>query len=385
MRMIVGVGIVVVGGYLVLLGLMLLGPRWLPARRWPAVRRLIIGTSLLYPMGLLGLMVTQWLWPQDDGLWAVLQILAPYLFLPLLLLLPLALFRHTTWLRWMLVLCGLVFLVRFGSLPQHVSPPPADAPTVSVLNWNVGIGTEAAQIARVRPVLLDAPADLVVLAEAYWAWLAQDPAVQQVYPYQTALYWNASKGLVILSRYPILAHDVPPQQQETRTHPRQIVAQLDVHGVPLTLVAVHTPAGTVRTRGCVVICYEVTERNQQLDALQRTLTPLFQQGTALLVVGDFNLTTREPRYAQLADRLQDTHVLVGQGGGHTWPLAAAAPGGLQQLLPLLRIDYQWSGKSPIPQTSRVDCTYRGSDHCMLWGTYALSAPTTDGHLPLSGR
>ena len=111
--------------YLILLSLMAFGERLLPARAWPAARRGIIGLVLLYPTALLALTIGQIAAPREDGLLAVLQIFAPYLFAPLLLILPFALFRGTHPLRWALLICALVFVVRFMSMPGFSAPQPS--------------------------------------------------------------------------------------------------------------------------------------------------------------------------------------------------------------------------------------------------------------------
>jgi endonuclease/exonuclease/phosphatase (EEP) superfamily protein YafD len=362
-------------GYLVLFGLLAFGERTLPASAWRIARRSSIGLVLLYPLALLGLTVVQIGWPQDSGLLAVLQIFAPYLFAPLLLILPFGLFRGTAVLRASLAVCGLVFALRFMSMPDLSAPQPAaGAPQLTVLNWNLGLGTEAAQIERARPVLLARPADVVVLEEAYWRWIEADPAITALYPHRAARYWDGEIGLVLLSAYPILEHDVPAEQRGGGTQARQIVARLEIDGQPLNFIAVHPPSPAVNFGSCPIVCYDVGARNAQIQQLRTRMNPLIRSGEPLIVAGDFNTTSREPAYATLIGGMQEAQHEAGAGAGRSWPLAngaIAVPALLQRLFPLIRIDHQFSSPRVMPLQARVDCTARGSDHCAVWGQFAI--------------
>ncbi len=362
-------------GYLVLLGLMLGGAQVLPAGAWRIVRRGILGVVLPYPVALLALMVAQVGWPQQAGLLAVLQIFAPYLFAPLLLLAPFGLFRGTRLLRAVLAICALVFAARFMSISSFTSTTPTPGmPQLTVLNWNLGLGTEAAQIARARGVLSARPADVVVLEEAYWRWIEADPAITALYPHRVSLHWNAEIGLIILSAHPILAHDVPEPQNTLRDRGRQIVARLDVQGQPLNFIAAHPPSPALGFGSCAIICYDVADRNAQIAQLRTAINPLLRTGEPLIVAGDFNITSREPEYATLVNGMQEAHREAGDWAGRSWPLANGAdvfPDLMQRFFPLIRIDHLFSSPRVIPLQSQVDCTPRGSDHCAVWGRFEL--------------
>jgi exonuclease III len=44
---------------------------------------------------------------------------------------------------------------------------------------------------------------------------------------------------------------------------------------------------------------------------------------------------------------------------------------MEQQLALLRIDYQFSSPGVVPVSAKVDCTPRGSDHCIVTGEYVV--------------
>jgi vancomycin resistance protein VanJ len=82
----------------------------------------------------------------------------------------------------------------------------------------------------------------------------------------------------------------------------------------------------------------------------------------VLLVGDMNVTEREPAYADLQTPLLDAHTQVGRGWGHTWRLGG---------LPLLRIDYLLASPDIVPAWIKADCSAPESDHCSLVGQFAL--------------
>ena len=87
-----------------------------------------------------------------------------------------------------------------------------------------------------------------------------------------------------------------------------------------------------------------------------------------LLLGDFNLTDREPAFADLSAGLWDAHLEVGQGTGSTW-----RPSRLEFLpLGILRIDHFLGGPRTRPLTVGEDCTPMGSDHCILFGEAAIA-------------
>src|SRR3712207_5574069 len=107
---------------------------WLPA-------------ALGYPLLLLALEVIHTLTPQRAGMVALTAIFAPYLYLPLVLLLPVVVRYRSGSLLLALVVCAVVFSVRFGptliSLPPLRYPaggPAAAAPTITALTWNLRAG-----------------------------------------------------------------------------------------------------------------------------------------------------------------------------------------------------------------------------------------------------
>jgi vancomycin resistance protein VanJ len=346
--------------------------RRLPPPRWRRVALVVTALGTIYPTLLLGLSLQQRLVPQRGGPLALAHVLAPFLFLPLALLAPLALLRGTLALRLALAACLVVAGVRFAP-PLRLQAPDAapDAPRVTVLNWNVGrhwrpgpapSSAEAAQAARVRPVLAGRPADVVVLEEAYWGWLRRDPDVARHYPHQQAHTPQASSGLVLLSAFPFLARGVAEVPREERGWPRVVWARLDFGaGRTLLVVAAHPEAPAPE------LWYDPAARDALIPHIRAFVDPALARGEPTLLVGDLNVTAREPAYRDLARGLQDVHQHAGRGPGLTWGLDPD----LGWRWPLLRIDHMLAGPGVLPLASAVDCTPRGSDHCIVRGRFAL--------------
>ena len=78
----------------------------------PKRKRMTIGLSL-YPSTLVILFLIQRLFPAREGMLALSEVLAPYFFFPLALILPFVLLRGTGLLRLLLCICLLLFGVQY--------------------------------------------------------------------------------------------------------------------------------------------------------------------------------------------------------------------------------------------------------------------------------
>lgn len=89
----------------------------------------------------------------------------------------------------------------------------------------------------------------------------------------------------------------------------------------------------------------------------------------MLVLGDLNVTDREPGYVEFSVALRDAHLEVGLGPGSTW-----RPGRLADLpLGVLRIDYVLTGGAARPLSIAADCMPDGGDHCLLEATIGVGS------------
>jgi vancomycin resistance protein VanJ len=337
-------------------------------RRVSGRRRFFLGVAALYPLLLVGLSLAQVIAPQREGLLALMQVFALYLFLPLALLLPFVFMRGAMALRVALVACALVFCLRF--FPRFDAPIVVPAPgstQVSVVSWNVRVGGE--QVGRVGPVLRSRPAEVVALIEADWEWLYEDQALAEAYPHRLAHPTETATGMALLSVYPILEHGVVEDPRDIWDIPRVMWARLDLGaGRTVLVVVAHPSPPSTSGRNCSSLtCYATAKRDMRIAATRDFVEAALRRGDNLLLVGDFNVTEREPAYNELVVGLRDAHKRVGTGLGNTWGPASL----MNKSLPLLRIDYQFSSPNVTPLKTSVDCTPHGSDHCMVYGTFAI--------------
>ncbi len=325
------------------------------------VRRMLSLGALGYIGGLLGLLAGQSVWPQRDGWLAFSQVVAPYLALTLVG--PgLAVGFWGTWrLRVLLGLGGLIILKGCAPGPEGVALPAAPGALVlPVVQWNVRDG---GQYTTLRPVLLAQPAAVVALEEINPWWLEHDVIITRRYPYR----WRGAAapdglGNVLLSAYPIRAGgQIGPAAQPI------LWTQVDLGaGRRLTVLVAHLP----RPETCPNAwggpgCYEPARRDAALRQLIAFVATTQERGESVLVLGDLNLTEREPAYTDLGALLQD----AGQrsGRGNTWRPARF----MNNPWALLRIDYLFNSTAIASLRTTVDCTPRGSDHCILRGWFAI--------------
>lgn len=325
---------------------------------------LVAGLLILYPVGLLGLSLIHWLLPRRAGMLALTEVFAPYLFLPLLVTGVLA----ARWRAWrlgaLLAVCLGVFLARVPVGLGTAAPPPPGAVQVTAMAWNTYVGGTPRAI---LPVLRTKPADLVALEEITAEPIQADLAVGAQYPYQVVYPGDPIAGMLLLSVYPVREQGVLGRPGHAG-YARALWAQVDLGGGASLLVVVGHPTTPHYLAGCRIapFCYDPADRDAQLAAIRAFVEPALRRSEPVLILGDFNVTDREPGYCDLAAGLQDAQQWAGRGLGHTWgPLKGPT------FVPLLRIDYLLTGPNLTPLAAAVDCTWRSSDHCILHGRFAL--------------
>jgi endonuclease/exonuclease/phosphatase (EEP) superfamily protein YafD len=210
-------------------------------------------------------------------------------------------------------------------------------------------------------------ADLVGLQELAHAQAeALSSDLVDVYPYQL-LTPTGFSGKGLLSRFPILHAEhlsLYPERPDLR-------ATVDVGGQPLSVLVAHPPPP--RLSGSR-IGFDPTAVSQ-LDALAGTA---LRQAPSILL-GDFNMTPRNPVYARfVAAGLEDAFAVAGSGRGWTLPRrlghASRFRHGLQALplRPVARVDYIWYTPGLGAEAAWVGDD-GGSDHLPVLARLTLNA------------
>ncbi len=308
--------------------------------------------------------------PQRSGILALTQIFAPYLFLALVPLIPLICCKHTRLLRIALGMGGVVFGLRFG--PSLVSWPPAvtpNTPQLSAISWNTYVDNRNTVV--LTHTLADSGAGVVALQEFTYAHsgaIKANAELNRLYPWQIHIPGRAD-GMGLLSRYPILEQgrlDNPNLPDENPI----LWARLDI-GAGRTLLAInaHPRPGRIGFLGDLPVPhdFEPSTRDAEIRFIHEFVTARLAEGESLLLMGDFNLTEREPAYRELVAGLQDAHAAAGVGTGHSWRPSRIMQSGFA----LIRIDYLLSSPQLRPLATTTDCTPRGGDHCIVRGVFEL--------------
>lgn len=283
---------------------------------------------------------------------------APFVFLPVLPLLLLALFVRSPALGLAVAFAALAFVLVFRSALLPPVPPITPGTPLRVMTYNqlFSNGQPDAIIASIRRQ----HADIVAIQEL-------SPSVTNAiqrdlitsYPYQWLEPDEGASGFGLLSRFPI-THQI--DQPESRSKQ----ASIQVDSGTLTLINTHpyvpfvfSNQSGVRGELRSLRTYGTSQRQEQVRALLATVATI--EGP-LVVLGDFNTSDRDPLYAELHSRLHDAYRDSAWGFGKTFPstirLGAFA-------LPIVRIDYIWTHGDLAAQHAYVDCNSGGSDHCLL--------------------
>ena len=335
------------------------------------IRRILVGLGILACLVILGLSVVDLIAPQRNGLLALADVMAPLLFLGLLVFLPLCLLRgaHARLLRVLIVVCAGVFMVRF--LPGAVALPRAADPAalpVHATTWNLELGR--ADPGVVVETIRAMPAGIIGLVELTHAHsdpIAADPAIRLKFPFQVLKPRGGSTGLGLLSSWPIQDGWTfgfePPILSATVT---------PEDGRSMAVVVGHPLPGRFGPGSSGLPTYDATGRDRAINQVRQAVDPILAAGIPLLLLGDFNVVDREVGYGDLSAGLVDAQHAVGLGPGLTW-----RPPAIEWLpFALLRIDAVFTANGLGPLDIGQDCTPRGSDHCILHATLELrpSAP-----------
>lgn len=331
--------------------------------RW--IGRLAVVASL-YPWSLVVLTAIHLVAPARNGPLALTEVFAPHLFLAVVLLVPLSALATSRALRIGVAVAFSLALARFGPdvLSFPAAAPSADETVVTLLSWNLEAGEAGA--ADLLDVLRTTDADVVALQELtpeHAAALEADADVRARFPSRALEPEAGVAGIGVLSRWTIV-------RSVATTEPVSIRAVLDIGGGGELVVINAHPYPPGYRIGPIVplpLRYGANTRDAEIRRIREAIDADLAAGQRLVVIGDFNLTDREPAYGDLVGGLWDAHREVGFGPGATW-----RPG-VVDFLPfgVLRIDHVFGGPRTRPLTIGEDCAPRHSDHCIVRATVAI--------------
>ncbi len=279
----------------------------------------------------------------------LLTSVACHLFLPVLLLPPLALLtrQHLLWVG-IGVLAG-VWLGWFGQLYlPHTGTVQAQSPPLSVMTYNVLYHNH--EVERTLATMRASNADVVAIQEL------NDELMQALhhdlidrYPYQLVAPDERTAGMGIISRYPLeslRASSLVDLAPEGWVGAPQL-ARLEFQGRAILLLNIHAASTNLGYGGPLrldpaQITASVRRRETQMHALAAFAR---SHAEPLLVLGDFNTGYPSHAHRIVSGVLHDAWLTAGSGYGHTFPGAdipgSSRPTVLGQPIPqwLIRLDY----------------------------------------------
>lgn len=317
-------------------------------------RRLAIaGVNLLVPLHTtLILAYYSMRWLGRDDLWYIdaTSYVLPWLFVPLLCLLPAAMLRRSRSLCVLALIPSLLFLWTYGELFIPRRPVKVTGPKLTVMTHNVFYRNRHAD--RIVEEIRAREPDVVALQEL-------GPATSQAverhlvgrYPFH-----RVEPGCGIFSRHPIVEYEAFRLGQGVGAWAQR--AKLDIDGSLVTVINVHPRSPPLRGFHPLGLPLGIPTGfdNEGRDAdVRDLLARLHSVSGALVVLGDFNLTDRQDLYSALAYRLRDSHREGGLGMGFTFTRFP------ELSLPMWRIDYVFHSFDIETLCAKVG-DFGGSDH-----------------------
>ncbi len=333
-------------------------------------RLAIAGLNLLTPLNT-GLIVTYYTlrWLGGGHLWFVdgLGYVLPWLFSPLLVLLPGAMLRRSRLLVTLAAAPTALFLITYGQLYMPRLPVRVVGPTFTAMTYNVLYRNEDAD--QVATAIEAHAPDFFGLREL------EPPMAQALerrfgdrYPDH-----RIEPSCGFWSRYPILQYEAFRLGGGEGGWAQHVV--LDIDGTPVTVLSVHPRSPPLQGFHPLGLPLGVPTgfANEGRDADVRGLLARLEQiDGPLVVIGDFNLSDQHALYAELTRHLRDAHRESGWGMGFTFTRFPRLG------LPTWRIDYVFHSPDLVALSTAVG-NYGGSDHRPVIARLGFRATEKQSH------
>lgn len=306
------------------------------------VNRLIAFVCSAYLIFMVGYLIIRVV--TGDRLWwiSLINVGAVYTFMPLFLLIPLALLIQHWWLLARLSVLAVLGVIWFGPFFQPKTVVPSAMETMRVVSFTLGDEEylEDDALAEIEEWLRETGADVILLQNIPLN-ITDLSAITlaDFYPQRTNPASTSAPGLLILSRHPIIeTTDINAHQQR---------AVIDLSGQELAIYNLHLPAPQREESRfnftppaewmAIALNYDESERNEQLQML---LEMLRAEEIPYIVGGNFNMSQHSIIYGTLALQMTDSFRSSNSGLGSTWPVASRT-----WPTPILRLDYIWHSRN----------------------------------------
>jgi vancomycin resistance protein VanJ len=314
------------------------------------------GLNILVPLNV-GLILIYYLIREvaQTKLWYIqaLHYVLPWLFLPLIVLLPLTLLLRSRVKTILLLIPVVLFLLTYGELylprlPVRSTGSPFTIMTYNVWGGNVQFNRIFSEIQRHNPDLLSIHEFSPPIVEAL------EDRLAEIYP-----YYRIDPSVGFFSRYPILQsrtfrmggiYGIPgPWAQHLL---------VDIDGEEVNVFNIHPPSPPLQGDYVLGLPFRLPSAFQTEGfeiAVKETLWRMERVEGPILIVGDLNFTDQEEEYKLLTKSLKDAHREAGWGMGFSFARFPSIR------LTLWRIDYVLHSEDFVALRIKLG-DFAGSDH-----------------------
>ena len=282
----------------------------------------------------------------------VLQSVGPFVVVALGLLLVATLLLRRWWMLLPVGICAaLAWAMALPTFFAHTVPGPGNL-TVMSANLYYGRANADHVMAAVRThevdvlVLTEVTPDVIDRLDAAGLTRLLGHRTGEARP-------DTFTGTMIYSRLPmtVVSGTANPSVEQTPSLQPEVV--LTVGGRQVRLKAAHPMAP---------LPGETDQWRAGLAALQRWKDDV-PTGERLVIAGDFNASFGQPAFRDLADGLVDAQRAAGEGWVRTWPVVG------RRMPPFVALDHLLSRGLGVVDAGQV--AFHGSDHMLVWASYAL--------------
>lgn len=268
-----------------------------------------------------------------DQLWwlALLNTIAFYLFIPLVLLLPLGILLSQRHLIMGLTIPIAIFVGLFSQvlLPSFSTPDLVPQNAFKIMTFNILWSNQ--NYAQIGNAIQIANPDIVGFEEVRPPNIVALTAALPAYPYSSFHQSDEYHTVGIVSRFPI----VSTAQLPNPPIERGLQAVIDVNGKWLTVVVAHLAPNNMPLFPPSEFVKQTKERYaRRADEIELLKQTIQNRNYPTVIVCDCNMTDTSQTYDQLQAILTDSFVEAGWGLGHTLTVKPVP-------FPVQRVDYVW--------------------------------------------
>lgn len=295
---------------------------------------------------------------ESSALVGLMNAVGVWWFVPLLVLLPIALLMRARQALIISLIFVLLALFFFGPDLRPQEAAADNAAQLRVLSFNAEFENQSYE--ALEALIREHQPDLIAIQE-----LSPEMAHQlkvrlgEEYPHQLLYPRNDPRGIGIWSRHP-LTKGLSLKLDWWDNWVHSAIVDLEGQAIQLFNVHLYPIHGSSRR----VVAQRLAKQQLQAQQLRDLVSEV---DIPVLVVGDFNMSPTNESYTILNDSLDDAWPQVAIGPGFTYP----APGSVIPWIPaFLRIDYFWIRGAIAPLDIQV-LNQTGSDHLPLLGEFVL--------------